>query len=145
MAKNNWAIDWFTWEISLNFPQNYSTWAKNDAVPSTATAVAKRTFILAWISFTVTTGFWVRLCLLCWFILLFIQIMASLTVLSTFVMSSSSKWSYFSSYGQIFTNIFMCSWPQQLTNQSLYTCSMYGLSSCGYLSFVCLYNFHILL
>lgn len=56
------------------------------------------TFVFAWISLTLTAGSWVRLCLLCAFILLFIQIMASFTCLSTFNISNSSKCSYCSSW-----------------------------------------------
>jgi len=37
-------------------------------------------------------------CLLCWFIALFIQIIASLVSLSTLLTSASTKWSYCSSW-----------------------------------------------
>lgn len=56
------------------------------------------TFVLAWISATLTTGSRVRSWLFCWFILPFIHTMASLSCLSTRVTSSSSKWLYCSSY-----------------------------------------------
>lgn len=56
------------------------------------------TLVFAAISAVFTTGSACRLCLLCWFILLFIQIMTSLTILSTFCTSASSRWSYGSSF-----------------------------------------------
>lgn len=56
------------------------------------------TFVLAWISATLTTGSSVKSRLFCWFILPFIHTMASLRCLSTRVTSSSSKWLYCSSY-----------------------------------------------
>lgn len=55
------------------------------------------TLCFAWISWTLTTGSRVRSWLFCWFILLFIQTMASVTCLSTRFTSSSSRWSYCSS------------------------------------------------
>lgn len=49
-------------------------------------------------SLTLTAGSAVRVCLLCWFMVLFIHIIASLVSLSTLLTSASSKWLYCSSW-----------------------------------------------
>lgn len=56
------------------------------------------TLVFALMSLTLIVGSTARLCLLCWFMVLFIQIIASLFSLSTLVTSASSKWSYCSSW-----------------------------------------------
>lgn len=58
----------------------------------------KLTLVFALMSLTLTDGSTARLCLLCWFMALFIQIIASLFSLSTLFTSASSKWSYCSSW-----------------------------------------------
>lgn len=79
------------------------------------------TLVLAWISRTLTAGSRVRSRLVCWFILLFIQTMASFTCFSTRVTSSSSKWLYCSSCWEKHRYIMTLVWRLFINNLTLKT------------------------